>query len=63
VDSVAYNALIIGEASNKIPLSVRKMYPLVLWRILKDIRNKNIHEYDTLTLRSYGKWQKQVYPR
>jgi uncharacterized protein with HEPN domain len=63
VDSVAYNVLIIGEASNKIPLSIRKSYPSVPWRILKDIRNKNIHEYGTVDAEKLWKMAKMSLPK
>ncbi len=63
VDSVAYNVLIIGEASNKIPLSIRKMHPLVPWRILADIRNRNIHEYDTVDPEKLWKMAKTSLPK
>lgn len=63
VDSVAYNVLIIGEASNKIPLSIRKIYPSVPWRILKDIRNKNIHEYETVDPEKLWKMAKTSLPK
>jgi uncharacterized protein with HEPN domain len=63
VDSVAYNVLIIGEASNKVPLSIRKKYPSVPWRILKDIRNKNIHEYGTVDAEKLWKMAKMSLPK
>jgi Uncharacterized conserved protein len=63
VDSVAYNVLIIGEASNKIPLFIRKSYPSVPWRILKDIRNKNIHEYGTVDAEKLWKMAKMSLPK
>ena len=63
VDSVAYNVLIIGEASSKVPLSIRKMYPSVPWRILKDIRNKNIHEYGTVDSEKLWKMAKTSLPK
>lgn len=63
VDSVAYNVLIIGEASNKIPLSVRKIFPSVPWRILRDIRNKNIHEYGTVDPEKLWKMAKMSLPK
>lgn len=63
VDSVAYNVLIIGEASNKIPFSIRKSYPLVPWRILRDIRNRNIHEYGSVDAEKLWKMAKMSLPK
>jgi len=36
---------IIGEASKKVPLSFRKMYPLIEWRNMSGLRDVLIHEY------------------
>lgn len=36
---------ILGEASKKIPKSVRTRYSRIPWRELAGIRNKLIHEY------------------
>jgi uncharacterized protein with HEPN domain len=63
VDSVAYNVLIIGEASNKVSPSLQKSYPSVPWRILRDIRNKNIHEYGTVDAEKLWKMAKMSLPK
>ena len=47
INSVAYNVLIIGEAVDKIPISLQENNPHVPWRILNDFKNKQIHEYHT----------------
>jgi len=36
---------IIGEASKKVPLSVRKRHPKVPWKQMAGMRDKLIHEY------------------
>lgn len=36
---------IIGEASKKIPESLRKEYPKVPWQLMAGMRDKLIHEY------------------
>ena len=57
INSVAYDVLIIGEAVDKIPKSMQENNPQIPWRILNDIRNKHIHEYHTVKLTNFGKWQ------
>lgn len=36
---------ILGEASGKISENVKKQYPNIEWRVLKDFRNYLIHQY------------------
>lgn len=36
---------IIGEASKKVPMDVRKSYPHVPWRLISGMRDKLIHDY------------------
>jgi len=36
---------IIGEASRKIPVKIKKEFPEIDWRSVVGIRNKLIHEY------------------
>jgi uncharacterized protein with HEPN domain len=36
---------IIGEASKKIPLSLKNKYPAIPWREIAGMRDKLIHEY------------------
>ena len=36
---------IIGEASNKIPASIKKKHPDIPWRAISGMRNKLIHDY------------------
>lgn len=36
---------IIGEASKKVPMEVRNMYPDIPWRLISGMRDKLIHDY------------------
>lgn len=45
VDAVVRNFEIIGEASKKIPNSVKDKYPQVPWEEMYYLRNKVSHEY------------------
>jgi uncharacterized protein with HEPN domain len=39
------NFEIIGEASNKVPLTIRRSYTDILWDQMRAMRNLLIHEY------------------
>ena len=45
VDAVIRNLEIIGEASNKIPITIKDKYKNVPWDEMYRMRNKAIHEY------------------
>lgn len=44
-DAVIRRFEVIGEAASKISESTRKKYPEIQWRLMKEMRNKLIHEY------------------
>jgi uncharacterized protein with HEPN domain len=44
-DAVIRRFEIIGEASSKISESVKSANPKIQWRLMKEMRNKLIHEY------------------
>lgn len=44
-DAVIRRFEIIGEASSKISESIKTLNPGIQWRLLKEMRNKLIHEY------------------
>jgi uncharacterized protein with HEPN domain len=44
-DAVIRRFEIIGEASSKISENVKNSNPTVQWRLMKEMRNKLIHEY------------------
>ena len=43
--AVERNFEIIGEAGSRIPDLIKKKYPHIEWRIIKDFRNFIIHDY------------------
>ncbi|HEA30374.1 MAG TPA: DUF86 domain-containing protein [Leeuwenhoekiella sp.] len=45
VDATLRNFTILGEATTNIPENIKKKYPEVPWREMKDLRNKVSHEY------------------
>jgi uncharacterized protein with HEPN domain len=44
-DAVARNFEIIGEACSRISESGKSKFPQIEWRLMKDFRNKIIHDY------------------
>ena len=44
-DAIIRRIEIIGEASGKIPISIREKYPNVPWTKIKGMRNVAIHHY------------------
>ena len=63
INSVAYDVLIIGEAANKLPNSFQAENPQIPWRVLCDIRNKHIHEYQTVKPDKLWKMAKSSLPK
>ena len=49
-DAVIRRFEIIGEAASRISSSFKKNNPSVHWRLMKDMRNKLIHEYFGISL-------------
>lgn len=45
IDAVLRNLGIIGEATKKIPASLKKKYPDVEWRKIAGLRDILVHEY------------------
>jgi len=45
VDAVARNLEIIGEASKRIPIDIKRRMPDVPWKKIIGLRNMLIHEY------------------
>lgn len=43
--AVERNFEIIGEAASRVPAAIKKKYPHIEWRIIKDFRNFMIHDY------------------
>jgi len=45
IDAVVRNFEIIGEAASKISPDFKNSYPNIEWGLMKDMRNKLIHDY------------------
>lgn len=46
--AVRYALQTIGEAANRIPNDIRKLYPKIPWRAIIDLRNAMAHGYDRM---------------
>lgn len=44
-DAVIRRFEVIGEAASKVSDPIRKKYPEIQWKLMKEMRNKLIHEY------------------
>jgi uncharacterized protein with HEPN domain len=51
-DAVLRNLEIIGEASRNISPEIKDQYPQVPWRKINGMRNKLIHEYTTVDIKT-----------
>lgn len=45
IDAIARNILTIGEAADHIPKEIKEKNPDVVWKEIKGMRNKIVHEY------------------
>ena len=45
IDAIARNFEVIGEATKRIPESIRRKYPDIPWKFMAGMRDKLIHEY------------------
>jgi len=48
IDAVIRNFLVIGEAVRFIPVDVQEANPNVPWRVMRDMRNVLVHNYDRI---------------
>lgn len=53
---------IIGEATKRLPLSVREQYPDIPWKDMAGMRDRIIHGYDTVDLGIVWRTIKQRIP-
>ena len=44
-DAVVRNFTIIGEAISRLPENFKQQYPRIEWQVIKDFRNRIVHDY------------------
>jgi len=54
---------IIGEATKRLPISLREEYPGVPWRGMAGLRDRVVHEYDTVDMEILWAVVKDEIPR
>lgn len=50
-ESIAYQFIVIGEASANIPDNIKALHPDLPWRQMTDMRNTMAHEYFRINLK------------
>ena len=54
---------IIGEATKRLPMSLRDQYPAIPWKDMAGMRDRIIHGYDNVDLRTMWDVVKQEIPQ
>jgi uncharacterized protein with HEPN domain len=54
---------IVGEATKRLPLSLREEYPDIPWRGMAGLRDRIVHEYDTVDMEILWAVVKDEIPR
>jgi uncharacterized protein with HEPN domain len=54
---------IVGEATKRLPLSLRDQYPAIPWKDMAGMRDRIIHGYDNIDLRTMWDVVKQEIPQ
>jgi uncharacterized protein with HEPN domain len=54
---------IVGEATKRLPMSLRDQYPAIPWRDMAGVRDRIIHGYDNVDLRTIWDVVKQEIPQ
>lgn len=49
-DAVLMRLAVIGESANKIPVDVRKINKIILWRKIINLRNLIVHDYSSVNI-------------
>ena len=61
--AVEFNFAVIGEASGRVPESVRARYPAVPWQKMRAMRNVVMHEYFGISTRIVWETARDDLPR
>lgn len=54
-DAVLWNLTVLGEATNKVPASIRDAHPEIPWQSISGLRNRIVHGY--LSIDDNTVWQ------
>ncbi len=61
-DAVIQNFTVIGEAINRLPNDLKERHPQIEWKIIKDFRNRIVHNYFGIDLEIVWNIIKQYLP-
>lgn len=60
VDAVIRNFEVIGEAANRLPEETKDQFPQIDWHRIRGFRNRIVHDYIGLVIKSFG-WSKRAF--
>jgi uncharacterized protein with HEPN domain len=53
--AIVFQLLIIGEATKRLSMTLRKQYPDIPWSLMAGMRDKLIHDYDEIDVEEVWK--------
>lgn len=62
IDAIVRNFEVIGEATKRVPESIRRKYPDIPWKTMSGMRDKLIHEYFGVNTQTLWKTVKEDLP-